>query len=77
MILDDPEEVASHFAMSELSGLLQHPAERREQLAAVTRDQVVEAAREVFAPAGLNVVAVGAQNKKSRDKLKQLALAYT
>jgi predicted Zn-dependent peptidase len=77
MILDDPEEVASHFAMAELSGTFQHPAERREQLAAVTREQVMAAAREVFAPSGLNVVAVGAQNKKSRDKLKQLALAYT
>ncbi len=77
MTLDDPEEVASHFAMSELSGTLQHPADRREELASVTREQVITAAREVFAPSGLNVVAVGAQNKKSRDKLKQLALAYT
>lgn len=76
MILDDPEEVASHFAMSELSGTLQHPAERREQLAAVTRDQVITAARELFTPSGLNVVAVGAQNKKARDRLKQLALSY-
>jgi predicted Zn-dependent peptidase len=77
MILDDPEEVASHFAMSELTGTLQHPAERRDQLAAVTRDQVVTAARELFAPSGLNVVAVGAQNKKSRERLKQLTLSYS
>ncbi len=76
MMLDDPEEVASHYAMSELSGTLQDPAERREQLAGVTRDQVITAAREVFAPSGLNVVAVGAQSKKSRDKLKQLVLSY-
>jgi predicted Zn-dependent peptidase len=77
MMLDDPEEVASHFAMSELTGTLQHPSERRDQLAAVTRDQVVAAARELFAPSRLNVVAVGAQNKKSRDRLKQLTLSYT
>lgn len=76
MILDDPEEVAAHFAMAELSGTAKHPAERLQQLAAVTRDQVVTAAREVFAPNGLNVVAVGAQNKRSRDKLKQLALEF-
>ena len=76
MILDDPEEVAAHFAMAELSGTAQHPALRREQLAAVTREQVLSAAREVFTPSGLNVVAVGAQNKKSRDKLKQLALDF-
>jgi len=76
MILDDPEEVAAHFAMSELSGTQQHPAERREQLAAVTRDQVIEAARALFVPSGLNVVAVGAQNKKNKKRLEQLALGY-
>jgi predicted Zn-dependent peptidase len=76
MILDDPEEIASHFAMGELSGTREHPAERRDQLAAVTRDQVISAARELFVPAGLNVVAVGAQNKKNREKLKQLTLGY-
>ena len=43
----------------------------------MTRDEVMEAAREVFAPAGLNVVAVGAQNKKAREKLKQLVLSFT
>jgi predicted Zn-dependent peptidase len=63
--------------MSELTGTLQHPSERRDQLAAVTRDQVVAAARELFAPSRLNVVAVGAQNKKSRERLKQLTLSYT
>jgi predicted Zn-dependent peptidase len=77
MILDDPEEVASHFAMSELSGTLQHPAERRDQLAAVTRDQVMAAARALFTASGLNVVAVGAQNKRSRTKLEQLTLDYS
>jgi predicted Zn-dependent peptidase len=76
MILDDPEEIASHFAMGELSGTREHPAERREQLAAVTREQVLAAARGLFAPAGLNVVAVGAQNKRNREKLKQLTLGY-
>jgi predicted Zn-dependent peptidase len=77
MMLDDPEEIAAHFAMSELTGTREHPAERREQLAAVTRDQVMTAARSLFAPSGLNVVAVGAQNKKNRDRLRQLTLAFT
>jgi len=76
MILDDPEEVAAHFAMAELSGTTRHPAERREQLAQVTRAQVVDVAREIFAPSGLNVVAVGAQNKRNRDKLRRLALEF-
>lgn len=76
MILDDPEEVAAHFAMAELSGTAQHPAGRREQLAEVTREQVLNAAREVFTPSGLNIVAVGAQSKRNRRKLEQLALEF-
>ena len=77
MMLDDPEEVASLFAMSELAGTQQHPAERRDQLAQVTRDEVMEAARLLFSASGLNVVAVGAQSKRNREKLKQLTLGYT
>jgi predicted Zn-dependent peptidase len=77
MTLDDPEEIASYFAMAELAGTRQHPAERRDQLAAVTREQVMEAARQLFTRAGLNVVAVGAQSKKNREKLRQLTLDYT
>jgi predicted Zn-dependent peptidase len=77
MMLDDPEDVASHFGMSELARTQQHPAERREQLAQVTRDEVMQAARDLFTASGLNVVAVGAQSKRLRDKLKQLTLDYT
>lgn len=76
MMLDDPEEVASHFGMTELSHTRQHPAERRQQLAALTREQVMEAARALFAPENLNVVAVGAQSKRNRDKLQRLTLQY-
>jgi predicted Zn-dependent peptidase len=77
MMLDNPEDVASHFGMSELARTRQHPAERREQLAAVTREQVMQAARELFKAPGLNVVAVGAQSKRQRDRLRQLTLDYT
>jgi hypothetical protein len=63
--------------MSELARTQQHPAERREQLAQVTRDEVMQAARDLFTASGLNVVAVGAQSKRLRDKLKQLTLDYT
>jgi predicted Zn-dependent peptidase len=76
MMLDDPEEVASHFAMAELAGTGQHPAVRRDQLAAVTREQVMTAARELFQPVNLNVVAVGNQTRRNRDKLRQLTLEY-
>ncbi len=77
MMLDNPEDVASHFAMAELAGTLQHPAERREQLAAISRDEVQAAARRLFRPENLNVVAVGTPVKKTREKLRQLTLDYT
>lgn len=77
MMLDDPEEVASHFAMSELARTEQHPAERRDQLARVTREQVVQAARELFRADGLNVVAVGAHGRRNRERLRELTLSYT
>ena len=76
MMLDDPEEVASHFAMSELAQTELHPAQRRDQLAAVTRDQVMQAARELFRAAGLNVVAVGAHGRRNRERLRELTLSY-
>jgi predicted Zn-dependent peptidase len=77
MMLDDPEEVASHYAMSELARTEQTPAQRREQLAAVTRDQVMDAARNLFQSSGLNVVAVGAHGRRNREKLRELTLGYS
>lgn len=76
MMLDNPEEVASHFGMTELAGTGQRPADRREELENVTRDDVIDAARRMFVPSGLNVVAVGAQPKKNREKLRQLTLDF-
>jgi predicted Zn-dependent peptidase len=72
-ILDDPTEVASHFALVELNETRQHPAEREAQLAAVTRDQVMSAARDVFKASALNIVAVGTQNKRRQEKLIEIA----
>jgi predicted Zn-dependent peptidase len=74
-ILDDPSEVASHFALVELNETRQHPAEREAQLAAVTRDQIMSAGRDVFKASNLNVVAVGTQNKRRQDKLIEIARA--
>jgi predicted Zn-dependent peptidase len=76
MMLDDPEEVASHFGMVELTGTGQHLSERREQLAAVTREQVLDAAQRLFVAPGLNVVAVGALVKRNRERLRQLTLDF-
>ncbi len=71
-ILDDPEEIASHFGLGELTGTRQHPAERRDQLASVTKAEVRAAAESLFRPEGLNVVAVGAGNRRARDQLQRL-----
>ncbi len=76
MMLDDPEEVASHFGMVELTGTGQHLAERREQLAAITREQVMDAAHRLFVASSLNVVAVGALVKRNRERLRQLTLDF-
>jgi predicted Zn-dependent peptidase len=62
--------------MSELAGTGLHPAARRDQLAQVTRDQVMAAALELFQPANLSVVAVGAHARRGRDRLRQLTLEY-
>ena len=75
-ILDDPEEVASHFALTELTGTEKDPEARREQILSVTRDQVIRAASEVFSPERLNVVAVGSQPRRGRDKLRKLVRDY-
>lgn len=72
-ILDDPSEVASHFGLVELNETRQHPAEREAQLAAVTRDQVMSAARDVFKASALNIIAVGTQNKRRQEKLIEIA----
>lgn len=71
-ILDDPEEVASHYALAELTGTNQQPWERQLQLAAVTADEVRDAATTLFRAENLNVVAVGAKSRRIRDELQRL-----
>lgn len=72
-ILDDPGEVVSHFGLVELNGTRQHPAEREAQLAAVTREQVMDAAREVFRSSAMSIVAVGTQSKRRQEKLIEIS----
>jgi predicted Zn-dependent peptidase len=75
-MLDDPEEVASHFGLAELGMTQKHPSHRREQLAQVTREQIVSAAQQVFRPEGLNGVAVGAHSRRGEVRLRRLTLGY-
>lgn len=75
-MLDDPEEVASHFGLCELGMTLQSPSARAQQLSDVTREQVIEAAQRVFQPSALNVVAVGAQSKRGEERLRRKVSDY-
>lgn len=69
---DEPGATADFFAMGEISGSARSPSERLEQLLAVTKADIQNAAQHVFSPAGRNVVSVGSASAK---KLEALALA--
>lgn len=75
-ILDDPEEVASHYGLAELTGTRQEPNDRKAQMSAVTVEQVREAATSLFRPESLNVVAVGGRSKRVKDQLRRLTTDF-
>ena len=68
-ILDDPGEVADFHSVSRLTRTTATPHERVEEVAAVTTDQVRDAARRIFSREGLSVVAVGLQSKRAEEAL--------
>ncbi|MFO0592780.1 MAG: pitrilysin family protein [Polyangiaceae bacterium] len=70
-MLDDPEETAAFHGLSALAGTLRSPVLRHEQLTAVTRDQVREAAQRIFRPDRLSVTAVGLLKDSDVTKLER------
>lgn len=74
-MLDDPGDVADILALAELTGGPATPRERLAQLEAVSVDQVLTVAQQVFRPANLSVVTVGRQSERARAKLQRRALA--
>ena len=71
-LLDDPGDIAEYLADATLRGYARTPAERREQIDAVTTDAVRAAAERLFVPAGLNAVIVGSQPKRAQAAITKL-----
>lgn len=74
-MLDDPGSVAEFYTQSRLIGGAKTPLERDEQIAAVTKAELADAASRVFMPGGLSTVAVGVQSKRAREALQSRVLA--
>lgn len=69
---DDAESMAGFHGLAALAGTTQTPEQRHQQLCAVTASDVRDAARHVFQPSRLSVVAVGMLRGSQRAKLKKL-----
>ncbi len=70
-MLDDPGEVADFYALGQLTGIARTPAERLEQLLAVTPEHVRLAAQRIFRRHNLSVVAVGVLPRRAQDALAE------
>jgi predicted Zn-dependent peptidase len=75
-MLDDPSELASFVASGVLTDVAPVLSERRAQLLGVTGDQVREAARQLFRPERLSVLAVGSLRKRERKALREAAAEF-
>jgi len=71
-MLDDPGEVADFLADSHLRGYARTATERRDQIAAVTRDEVRAAAERIFVRENLSAVVVGLQPKRTQAEILRL-----
>lgn len=74
-LVDEAIETADFVALAELTNTARTPSDRLEQLMAVTREGLRDAAAAVFSSAGRNTVAVGQQKRNAHAELKKLALA--
>jgi predicted Zn-dependent peptidase len=75
-MLDEPADMAAFVASGVLTGVALTPAVRRDQLLAVTRDEVRRAAAWMFRPEGSSVVVVGELKKRDRKALRELAQTW-
>jgi predicted Zn-dependent peptidase len=73
---DDAESVAAFYGLAALASIARTPMARHEELAAVTRAGVQEAAALVFRPERLNVVAVGLLSEGDEKKLEKLVRSF-
>ena len=70
-MLDDPDETAAFHGLATLAGITRCPAKRHEQLCAVTREHVRDAAQRIFRPDRLSVTAVGLLKDSDVTKLER------
>ncbi len=75
-MLDDPSEVAEFLGIEHLIGVARSPADRLAQLEAVTLEDLQTAARRLFHPSGLSVIAVGILPKDARRAMQQLVESF-
>ncbi|HET9931688.1 MAG TPA: pitrilysin family protein, partial [Polyangiaceae bacterium] len=75
-VLDDPGELAAFLGLGELTGTVLTPASRQKELADVSSDLVREAARRVFQPSELAVVAVGDLTTTQRRALERALKSF-
>ncbi len=70
-MLDDPEETSAFHGLAALAGTTRSPMVRHEQLCAVTRESVREAAQRIFRADRLSVTAVGLLKDSDVTKLER------
>jgi predicted Zn-dependent peptidase len=73
---DDAEGTAAFYGLAALAGIARTPMARHEELSRVTAAEVREAARSVFRPDRMSVVAVGLLRSADEQKLEKLARGF-
>lgn len=75
-MLDSPAEITDFLGLGALTGLARSPEERYEQLSAVSRAAVRDAAARVLCRDRMSVVAVGLAPRRTRDALEQMVQRF-
>ncbi|MGK3982229.1 pitrilysin family protein [Sorangium sp. So ce136] len=75
-MLDDPEATAGFYGLSALADIARTPEARHEELARVTVADVRDAARALFRPERLTVVAVGLLRSSEEAKLEKAVRSF-
>lgn len=75
-MLDDAEATAGFYGLTALANVARTPEERHAQLSRVTPADVREAARAIFRPERLSVVAVGLLRASEQAKLERVVRSF-
>ncbi len=76
-MLDDADAVAEYYGLAALAGLARTPMARHAELAAVTTENIRDAARRVFVPERLSVVAVGLLSRAEESRMERAVRAFS